>query len=62
LFNGANAAALHDKELNNYYKRKKEEGKHHQSVMNAIACKLVYRAFSVIKRQSPYVTLYAQNF
>jgi len=30
--------------------------------MNAIACKLVYRAFSVIKRQSPYVTLYAQNF
>jgi len=62
LFNGANAAALHDKEINNYYKRKKEEGKHHQSIMNAIACKLVYRAFSVIKRQSPYVTLYAQNF
>jgi transposase len=57
LFNGANTAAMYDHELKAYTKRKKAEGKAHQSVMNAVACKLVYRMFAVVKRNEPYVNL-----
>lgn len=57
LFNGANTAAMHDLELKAYYKRKTAEGKHHLSVTNAIACKLVYRIFAVVKRDEPFVNL-----
>lgn len=57
LFNGANSAAQHDPQLKKYYERKKNEGKHHLTIMNAIACKLVSRAFATVKRQSPYVVL-----
>jgi len=57
LFNGANTAAMHDPELKAYYRRKMAEGKHHLSVTNAIACKLVYRMFAVVKREEPFVNL-----
>lgn len=57
LFNGANSAAQFDPQLKRYYKRKREEGKAHNSVINAIACKLIYRVFATVKRQSPYVVL-----
>ena len=62
LHNGACSAIAHDEELKVYYKRKLDEGKHKMSVLNAIACKLVYRAFAVIKRQTPYVNLYQHKF
>jgi transposase len=55
LFNGANSAATHDHQLKKYYQRKKEEGKHHNSIINAIACKLIYRVFAVVKRNEPFV-------
>lgn len=57
LFNGANCAALYDPQLKKYYQRKTEEGKHHMTVINAIACKLIYRVFATVKRQQPYVIL-----
>jgi transposase len=57
LFNGANTAANFDLEIKAYYKRKKEQGKHHMTIMNAIACKLVARVFAVIKRNEPFVNL-----
>ena len=57
LFNGANTAANYDLEIKAYYKRKKEQGKHHMTIMNAIACKLVARVFAVIKREEPFVNL-----
>jgi len=57
LFNGANTAVMYDHELSNYYKRKKSEGKHHMVVINAVACKIVYRIFAVLKREEPYVNL-----
>ena len=62
LHNGACSAINYDKELNTYYNRKLEEGKPRMSVLNAIACKLVYRVFAVIKRQTPFVNLYQNNF
>jgi transposase len=57
LFNGANSAAMYDPQLRQYYTRKTKEGKQHLSIINAIACKIVYRAFATIKRQTPYVIL-----
>ncbi len=57
LFNGASSAAVHDAELKAYYKRKTAEGKHRMCVLNAVACKLVYRIFAVVNREEPYVNL-----
>jgi transposase len=62
LYNGANTAYRHDPELRNYYARKKAEGKDHQLIMNSICNKLVTRVFAVVKRQTPYSSIYAQNF
>lgn len=57
LMNGANSAALNDAELRKYFKRKTAEGKHKMVVLNAIACKLVYRIFAVVNRTQPYVEI-----
>jgi transposase len=62
LSNGANSAKNADPEIRNYYKRKIQEGKDHKLVINAISCKLVNRVFAVVKRQSPFVSTYQQNF
>ena len=42
-------------EFKEYYDRKKKEGKHSMSVLNAIKNKLVLRAVAVINNQKPYV-------
>lgn len=57
LFRGAFSASRSDSELRRYYLRKTEEGKSHLCVINAIACKLVYRIFAVVNRTTPYVPL-----
>jgi len=62
LSNGSNSACRHDPELKAYYKRKLKEGKDHKLIINAISCKLVNRVFAVIKRQTPYISIYEQNF
>lgn len=61
LFSGANSAIMHDQELKAYYKRKKEQGKAHNSIINAVCCKLVYRIFAVVKRDEPFVNLTRYN-
>ncbi|WP_412850445.1 IS110 family transposase [Chryseobacterium sp. PMSZPI] len=61
LFNGANSAVIYDEELKAYYKRKKEQGKAHNSIINAVCCKLVYRIFAVVKREEPFVNLTRYN-
>jgi transposase len=62
LSNGANSAYKCDPEIRAYYKRKRDEGKDHKLIINAISCKLVNRVFATVKRQTPYVTIYQQNF
>lgn len=57
LSNGAQSAVQHDNEQRLYYTRKIQEGKEHGTVINAVKNKLLARAFSVVKRQSPYVRL-----
>jgi len=48
-------AKKYDHELNEYFERKVAEGKNKMLVMNNIRNKLLARAFSVVKRQQPYV-------
>ena len=61
LNNGANSAVRNDPELRAYYIRKINEGKHHNSVMNAVCCKLVARMFAVVSRQTEFVSLYSHS-
>lgn len=62
LSNGANSACKWDPEIKAYYERKFKEGKEHKVIINSIRCKLVNRVFAVVKRQTPFVTTYQQNF
>lgn len=50
-------AKTHDHELKQYYDKKLADGKHKMSIMNAIRCKVIARAFAVINRQTPYVNI-----
>jgi transposase len=54
---GARAALQFDREIQDYYHRKIEEGKPKALVLNNVKNKLVQRVFATIKRQSPYVKL-----
>lgn len=49
------------KEFKDYYKRKKMEGKHAMSILNAIKNKLVLRAFAVVKSERDYVDNYIKT-
>lgn len=42
-------------EFRTYYDRKKQEGKHSMSILNAIRNKIVLRAVAVVNNQKPYV-------
>jgi transposase len=59
MFKAASSAIQHDAELKTYYVRKREEGKHKLTVLNAVASKLVMRIFSVAKRDEPFMRLAA---
>jgi len=45
-------------EFKDYYNRKKTEGKHSMSILNAIRNKIVLRAAAVVSKQQPYVNNY----
>lgn len=55
LTEGARSAINHDPQLKEYYRRKRDEGKTHGCVMNAVKFKLICRMFAVVKRNTPYV-------
>lgn len=57
LLHGVHSAIQYDPELRAYYNRKCAEGKHPQSVRNAVICKLLYRIYAVINRGTPYVNI-----
>ena len=50
-------AIQHYPEFRQYYERKKAEGKHSISVLNAIINKILLRAVAVINNQKPYVEI-----
>lgn len=58
LHMGAVSAITHYPEFRDYYQRKVKEGKHEQSVINAIRSKIALRAVAVINNQQKYVDKY----
>ena len=59
LARAAITAIAWDSQMKVNYKRKIAEGKHKASVINAVRGKIIARAFVVIRRQTPFVTLVA---
>jgi transposase len=51
----AMSAIQHCEELKDYYKRKKAEGKHRMSILNAVRNKIALRAAAVVNNQKKYV-------
>jgi transposase len=47
-----------DPQIRSYYEQKVGEGKNKMLVLNAIRCKVVSRAFAVIKRNTPFVNTF----
>jgi len=58
---GALATLKYYDEFKQYYSRKKEEGKHSMSILNAIRNKIILRAAAVVQNQQPYVNYSANN-
>ena len=52
------ATRMKEGEYKDYYERKLKEGKHVMCIMNVLRAKLVYRMFSVIKRDTEYTKQY----
>jgi transposase len=55
LFLAAAVARMHDPELKTYYQRKRSEGRVFREAVVAVARKLTYRIYAVLKRGTPYV-------
>ncbi len=58
LWQAASMAALYDPQLKEYYQKKKAEGKHHGTVVGAVARKLLARIFIILKENRPYEIRY----
>lgn len=53
------ATRMKGSEYRDYYERKLKEGKHVMCIMNVIRAKLVFRMFSVIRRDAMYTKQYS---
>ena len=51
------SAKKNDSVIKEYYERKVAEGKNKIILKNAIRCKIISRAFAVIKRETPFVNI-----
>jgi transposase len=54
LFLAANIARMNDDVLKRFYEKKRSEGKHHYSALNAVAAKLLRIVYSVLKNNKEY--------
>lgn len=54
LFLAANVARMNDDVLKRFYDKKRSEGKHHYSALNAVAAKLLRIIYSVLKNNKEY--------
>lgn len=52
------SAIRNDPEMKVYFKRRTESGKHKMNTINAVRNKLLARVFAVVKRRTPYLSLY----
>ena len=58
IWQAASMAAMYDPQLKDYYQRKKADGKHHGTVIGAVARKLLARIFIILKENRPYEIRY----
>jgi len=58
IWQAASMAVMYDPQLKDYYRRKKEEGKHHGTVIGAVARKLLATIFIILKENRPYEIRY----
>ncbi|MDP2844616.1 MAG: IS110 family transposase, partial [Candidatus Methanoperedens sp.] len=56
LFLAANVARMNDDNLKRFYDKKRSEGKHHFSALNAVAAKLLRITYWVLKNNKEYQT------
>ncbi len=56
LFLAANSAIQNDENLKRFYAKKRSEGKHHFSALNAVAAKLLRIVYWVLKNKKEYQT------
>jgi transposase len=56
LFLAANVAIQNDENLKRFYDKKRSEGKHHYSALNAVAAKLLRIVYWVLKNNKEYQT------
>lgn len=61
LHMGAISSIQNHEEFKSYFDRKKAEGKHSMSILNAIRNKIVLRAVAVVNNQRPYVNNYKKS-
>lgn len=54
LFSAALVAYRYDPTFRAFYEKKKAEGKHHLTIMGAIARKLCYVIYAILKKNEPY--------
>lgn len=50
----ASAARLHNPDLAAFYRRKRQQGKHHSTVMGAVCHRLLARIYVILKEQRPF--------
>lgn len=58
IWQAASMVVIYDPELQAYYQRKKAEGKHHGTVIGAVARKLLARIYIILKENRPYEIRY----
>lgn len=61
MYIAASIAVRHDQELEQYYEKKRKEGKRYKEAVVATARKLLYRVYAVWKRETPYVRYPQEN-
>lgn len=54
LYLAANVARIYDKGLDDYYEKKKSEGRHHKEILCMISRKLLHRIYAVWKGERMY--------
>jgi len=59
IFIAANISIQHDKEMKEYYDKKRKEGRRYKEAVIALSRKMINRIYAVWKRKSPYVKVQA---
>lgn len=54
IFLAATTCVFHDIPLNAYYKKKRDQGKHHLTAVGIVSNKLTSIIYAILRNQAPY--------